>query len=109
MKKNYAHEDSPKVGAEWRSLTEVERMDILVNSTNGMSEYKCIIPCGAETNGQVFVKLEGDVSASKRGIMLLDYEQHLKDTIDNGIIVWLEPMDDKNYLRKKFRGIQVKS
>ena len=43
MKKNYAHEDSPKVGAEWRSLTEVERMDILVNSTNGMSKYEDVI------------------------------------------------------------------
>ena len=109
MKKNYAHEDSPKVGSKWRSLTEGERIDILANSTNGMSKYECIIPCRAETNGQVFVRLEGDVSASKRGIMLLDYEQQLKDSIDNGIIVWLEPMDDKNYLRKKFRGIQIKS
>ena len=109
MKKNNAYEDSPKVSPGWKSLTDEERIDLLVNSTNGMSKYECIIPSRAETNGQVFVRLEGDVSASKRGMLLLDYEQHLKHSIDNGIIVWLEPMDDKNYLRKKFRGIQVKS
>jgi hypothetical protein len=42
-----------------------------------------------------------------RGLLLLDLEKKLKDNIDNGLTVWLEPVGDKSKLRN-LRGIKIK-
>ena len=48
------------------------------------------------------------IKASERGILLLDLEQLLKNKIDQGITIWLEPVGDKSKLRN-LRGIKIKS
>ena len=42
-----------------------------------------------------------------RGTKLLDLEELLKENVDLGITIWLEPLGDKNSLRN-LRGIEVK-
>ena len=44
----------------------------------------------------------------KRGPLLLDFEVFLKEAIDPGLVVWLEPLGDRNSLRN-LRGIEVKA
>ena len=40
--------------------------------------------------------------------MLLDFEEELKKSIDQGITIWLEPVGDKSKLRN-LRGITIKA
>ena len=61
----------------------------------------------AAENGQITLLIERTISAGVRGLMLLDLEQALKDSIDKGITVWLVPVGDKSKLRN-LRGIQIK-
>lgn len=62
----------------------------------------------AKENGHVILELTQPLGPEKRGTFLLDLEQHLKDSIDQGISVWLAALGDKNSLRN-LRGIKVKS
>jgi hypothetical protein len=59
-------------------------------------------------DGQIIVKLLETVSADKRGTLLLNLEDYLKESIDAGLVLWLEPFGDRNSLRN-LRGIEVKS
>ena len=62
----------------------------------------------AKQDGQIIVTLEKPMPASKRGPLLLDFEVFLKEAIDPGLVVWLEPLGDRNSLRN-LRGIEVKA
>lgn len=57
---------------------------------------------------QVVVVLKGNVSASRRGTLLLDLEAFLKQSLDKGISIWCQPIGDKSSLRK-LRGITIDS
>ena len=61
----------------------------------------------AEKNGFVTLIIERQIPANQRGIMLLDLESLIKDNIDDGISIWLEPVGDKSKLRN-LRGINFK-
>ena len=62
----------------------------------------------ARQDGQVVVSLTSHVPADKRGTLLLDFEGFLKEKVDPGLVVWLEPLGDRSSLRN-LRGIEVKS
>jgi hypothetical protein len=62
----------------------------------------------AKEDGQIIVNFVEPQSASKRGQLLLDLESLLKEAIDPGLAVWLEPLGDRNSLRN-LRGIEVKA
>lgn len=55
----------------------------------------------------MIVGLRVPVPADKRGTLLLDLEASLKESIDPGLVVWLEPLGDRSSLRN-LRGIEVK-
>ena len=55
----------------------------------------------------VYLELEQPLSAAERGTVLLDAEDYLRKNIHDGIRIWLQPMGDKNSLRK-LRGIEMK-
>jgi hypothetical protein len=61
----------------------------------------------AKADGQLVLRLNESLGASKRGTLLLDFEEELKKCVDQGLTVWLEPIGDKSSLRK-LRGIEVK-
>ncbi len=56
----------------------------------------------------MIVRLLVPVPAGKRGTLLLDLEAGLKQLIDPGLVVWLEPLGDRSSLRN-LRGIEVRS
>ena len=108
MIKNYANENTPTVSSSWQNLTSEQRIKNLINITKDNEQFLLIEPKRALDNGQIFVELKEAIPAGKRGMLLLDYEEFLKNNLEVGINVWCEPIGDKNSLRN-LRGIQLKS
>ena len=92
----------------WKSMSDIERLKIVKEQIELKKEYKNISIKKAEEDGQVIIIINEKISAGERGVFLLDFEKYLKDTIEQGINVWCEPIGDKNSLRN-LRGIQIKS
>lgn len=51
------------------------------------------------------LKTSEDIAPNVRGLLLLNLEKKLKEYIDIGITIWLEPVGDKSKLRQ-LRGVQ---
>ncbi len=56
-------------------------------------------------NGQIVLKTSENIAPNVRGLLLLNLEKKLKEDIDIGLTVWLEPVEDKSKLRQ-LRGVQ---
>ena len=108
MFENYANEDTPTPSKKWSILTSNDRKMIVENITKNNDSFTNIRISSAKKNGQIYVLLEETISAAKRGTLLLDYEEYIKKSIDEGLTVWCEPVGDKNSLRN-LRGIEIKS
>lgn len=106
----YARTESPTPGQAWCQLSDDERLALVSKALNDNTAFsnKVLMPVEAKPDGQVIIRLLEPVSASDRGTLLLDFEAFLKESIDQGLVVWLEPFGDRNSLRN-LRGIEVKS
>jgi hypothetical protein len=106
----YANADTPRTGEAWAQLSDVGRIALVNNKTSScLSDLDGIVTVTeARQDGQVIVSLTRPVSADKRGTLLLDFEKFLKENVDPGLVVWLEPVGDRSSLRN-LRGIEVKS
>lgn len=105
----YAYTDTPTPGQAWCKLTEVERLALIKETVSEKEDSwgKILVIVDSKIDGQVIVSLLEPVPADKRGTLLLDLESFLQQTIDPGLVVWLEPLGDRNSLRN-LRGIEVK-
>jgi hypothetical protein len=91
-------------------MSEEARLS-LVNSTMGTNATfpsNTLIAVDTKMDGQVIIRLQESIAADKRGTLLLDLEAFLKEKIDQGLVVWLEPFGDRSSLRN-LRGIEVRS
>jgi len=107
---SYATAITPTPEGDWLQMSDAERLE-LVNHTlvqHSEATMKVLVAIEARQDGQVIVKFLEPLGPDKRGTVLLDFEQALKDTIDAGLVVWLEPLGDRSSLRN-LRGIEVKS
>lgn len=106
----YANADTPTPGHAWRQQSDDERLELVNNTLNTQMESvnKILVVEEAKLDGQVILKLLEPVPADKRGTLLLDIEAILKESIDPGLVVWLEPLGDRSSLRN-LRGIEVKT
>jgi hypothetical protein len=106
----YAGINTPTPSHAWCQLSDSERLALVSNVVNTkMSSLNKILEIvEAKLDGQVIVNLLEPVPADKRGTLLLDLEAFLKDSIDPGLVVWLDSLGDRNSLRN-LRGIEVKS
>lgn len=107
---NYATAVTPTPGHAWRQLSDDKRI-ALVNDTVSARMAplsRMLVIEEAKPDGQVIVNLLEPVPADKRGTLLLDLEEILKQAIDPGLAVWLEPLGDRSSLRN-LRGIEVKA
>jgi hypothetical protein len=107
--KHYADVPTPAPGAAWTALNERQRVDQVLNKLQAspaqfLTQIEVVT---AKADGQVIVKMKQSLPASQRGPFLLDLEDYLRD-IDQALVVWLEPLGDKNSLRN-LRGIEVKA
>jgi len=50
----------------------------------------------AKGNGQIIVNLTKPLLAKERGVLLFDLEEFLKNVIDPSLVVWLQPLGDRN-------------
>jgi hypothetical protein len=105
----FAHSPTPTPGDSWRQLSDRERLlrveKAVADHPPALTGLVSIVE--ARSDGQVIVSLRVPVAADKRGTLLLDLEASLKESIDPGLVVWLEPLGDKSSLRN-LRGIEVK-
>ena len=108
INKKFSYENSPKPGIKWQGLREEERKKLVLKHISKNPKYETFEISRAEENGSVTLKIEKSIQASERGILLLDLEELLKNNIDQGITIWLEPVGDKSKLRN-LRGIEIKS
>lgn len=100
---------TPTPGEAWQKLTGTDRLSQVQDRLRaGFPAAADIQVVSAKPDGQVIVSLARPMSAGKRGPLLLDLEAFLKDAMDPGLVVWLEPLGDRNSLRN-LRGIEVKS
>ena len=107
INKENSYKDSPVTGKIWISNNESERIQLIIDRLNLKDEYKKFTPVKAPTNGHVILTTDLILDAATRGKLLLEMEEYLKAQIDEGIILWLEPVGDKSKLRG-LRGIQIK-
>lgn len=106
----YAQTNTPSPSLEWRRLSDAERLTLVTDALHAgtVALNGTVIVAAAKEDGQIIVNLVEPISASKRGPLLLDLEALLKEAIDPGLAVWLEPLGDRNSLRN-LRGIEVKA
>lgn len=106
--KEYSEANSPTTTIEWREKTEKERIDLIIEKIKLNNVYSDFEIISADENGQITLKIEKNIPAGERGILLLGFEQMLKNDLDKGITIWLEPVGDKSKLRN-LRGIKFKT
>ena len=104
ISKENALSETPKTGDKWKNLSEKERIDSLKSVLNAEEVYKSFKVKAAKNDGQVSLKIEDSLPVDVRGLFLLQLEKKFKTLIDKGISLWLEPVGDKNKLRK-LRGV----
>ena len=99
--------DTPKPAEKWQKMTMSDRIN-LVKEVMSDVEKSMIDIRQCNDNGYVYIDLVQPLTASSRGLMLLDFELKLKDLIDEGITIWHSPQGDKSSLRR-LRGVEVRS
>lgn len=102
----YAWMETPKPGARWLSWSPESRSTEVQNVLAQDNRYSFLEVSRALDDGSVFFFSDARLTASTRGALLLGAEGLLKQVIDAGISVWIEPMDDKNALRR-LRGVTL--
>ena len=98
---------SPKTSEKWKKKTNQDRIETINDHLNKYN-LNYIDVVNTEEDGQVILKIEKQISAGERGLMLLELEEKLKNELDEGITIWLEPVGDKSKLRN-LRGINIKT
>lgn len=106
----YAQTNTPSPSPAWRQLPDTERLTLVMDTLHNVPTAldRNVVIAAANQDGQILVSLVEPMPAGKRGTLLLDLEATLKAAIDPGLVVWLEPLGDRNSLRN-LRGIEVKA
>ena len=107
MMKNFAFDKTPKTSDHWVSLNKDERKELIENFLKTNENYSDFEVYETPNDGQIILKIQKSITSGKRGLMLLELEVKLKENIDKGLTVWLEPVGDRSKLRN-LRGIQIK-
>lgn len=106
----YATAKTPTPGPRWVGMAEADRLALVtqVIESSQLNTKTNLETVSTREDGQITVRFRQPVGPAERGTVLLDLEEYLKEKIDQGVTVWLEPLGDKNSLRK-LRGIEVKA
>ena len=104
---HYAEVDSPEASMVWRQLDSDQRIKCVADFISNRTEFQKIRVTRALPDGQVFVELVEPLPPAVRGSLLLDFESGLKTSVDQGLVVWCEPLGDKSTLRN-LRGIEIR-
>jgi hypothetical protein len=102
----HASTPTPQVATQWIGKDNLSRLDQINKVLRGTSFEEYVSPTRTFADGQIYFTFKKQIPSSARGIFLLDLELMLKDNIDAGIVIWCEPIGDKNSLRN-LRGIEI--
>ena len=102
----FASTATPHVNTEWIECDNQTRLSKIDKVLVGTKFFELVSPTRTFEDGQIYFSFKKPISSSLRGIFLLDLEILLKDTIDPGVVIWCEPIGDKNSLRN-LRGIEI--
>jgi len=105
---DYANVDSPTTSEKWVAMDEITRKTLVSQALTDLNFSNVAEVVTAPDNGQLVLKLRVALSASERGLFLLDMEELLKQRVDMGITIWCEPVGDKSKLRQ-LRGVQIQA
>lgn len=106
--KEISFAQTPTCGVDWVERDDASRELLVTQLIAKHPEWAAIMQVHrAQRDGQVIVKFLIPLGAQQRGTLLLDFEMCLKQHIDIGLSVWLEPLEDRSSLRR-LRGIEVK-
>jgi len=104
----YHNSLTPEIGDFWKNLSNNDRINLVNNEIKKNNKYVDFEVFKVHPNGQVILKIQKSIKVEERSTILLDLEWQLKENIDTGLTVWLEPVGDKSKLRK-LRGIEINS
>jgi len=107
MIKNFSNEKTPVTEESWRNMNKEERINIIYKYLKKDQLYKEFKILNATDDGQIVFQIDHLIPAKERGILLLDLEIVLKNSIDKAITVWCETVGDKSKLRQ-LRGVNIK-
>lgn len=93
---------TPAPTERWRSMTEMERLEVIAEALAELTEPITIIKCDAQ--GRIMVAVSQQ-DILERGRYLMKIEALLQAKVDAGLTVFLEAKRDENKLRW-FRGVQ---
>lgn len=100
---------TPECGSHWQQASPADRLRVVRDIIDAVAEWASALDIAElRDDGQVILRFTRPVDADRRGGLLLDLEDRLKSRIDQGLTVWLEPLGDRNSLRR-LRGIEVRS
>jgi hypothetical protein len=102
-----AYAECPTPSEKWKNANESSRKK-MVQSVMELEENSIMKVMHCNDKGYVYIELLQPLEASKRGIMLLEFEFKLKEKLDQALTIWHSPQGDKSSLRR-LRGVEVKS
>ena len=106
---HYASKPTPKVSPDWKNLSISKRKKQITDFLENFYGKNANIKVHAvPENGQVVLVMQEGLPANQRGSYLLKLEKLIKENVDQGLTVWLEPVGDKSSLRK-LRGLEIKT
>jgi hypothetical protein len=106
--KQLSEAETAKCGEAWLGYGTAQRRGLAEAVIDQLPQCRALVEVvHPHDDGQVTVRFREPVPADRRGGLLLDLEAALKERVDPGLTVWLEPLGDKNSLRK-LRGIDVR-
>ena len=104
---NNAIGETPKASNDWLNLKQKERFSLLSNTLDKKKDFGEILELVfANDSGEITFRFKRETSPSERGSILLDLEFFLKKEIYEFLYVSIEPIGDKNSLRR-LRGIDI--
>ena len=99
--------ETPKPDDSWLSLKQKDRFAIISNKLKMKKDLDQILELVfANDSGEITFRFKRETSPSERGSILLDLEFFLKKEIYEFLYVSIEPIGDKNSLRR-LRGIDI--
>jgi hypothetical protein len=110
-----ADKDSPVPGAVWLEMGAERRLRLVDEAVKdwlaagrGSASVKGISVTSTTEQGSVFLSIDGALEVQHRSGFLLDLESFLKQVVDESLVIWCEPNQDRNALRR-LRGVRVNS
>tara|TARA_B110000503_G_C6840729_1_gene286742 strand:+ start:181 stop:534 length:354 start_codon:yes stop_codon:yes gene_type:complete len=100
--------ETPQATSEWKKMPQKERMSLLGSAFNAFDvRFKNNLDLiFANDNGEVTFRFKSEPAVADRGEILMSLECVLKEKVFDFIYVSIEPLGDKNSLRR-LRGIDI--